>query len=365
MSIGTYDQYGNLVPTALAANSQRNGLANNPTGTAVSPTGITSPTAPSPASPSTTPAWLSPSPGENTVSAPVDPNNNQTTTASPFFNGNIITAGPASGNVDTAVTTALSYTPTATPTTDPVNILAWIKQYASQAGMDPSLAADPNYWAQRIAETGGLSSANAQYWIGRFQGQGGDTPPGATAPAAASAPIAVGPSPTVTTPGTGNTSTDPAQNALYNQLLARAGQSEVVDPNDPVIKGQTDAYAASEQRALRTYLQGLAESAGPNANISAETRLGNEQAGQATSSFQATAMVNELTARRNEIQSALTSMQGMLTSEQAANLQAQLATMNDALSRLGISVQQNEFGQTLGQNAYQFDTNQADRLAGF
>jgi hypothetical protein len=48
--------------------------------------------------------------------------------------------------------------------TDRSAILAWIGQLASQPGADPSLGNDPNYWADRIIEKGGLTSANTQYW---------------------------------------------------------------------------------------------------------------------------------------------------------------------------------------------------------
>src|SRR5262245_35175441 len=40
---------------------------------------------------------------------------------------------------------------------DDAYITSWINYYASQPGSNPSLRSDPNYWLQRIKETGGWS----------------------------------------------------------------------------------------------------------------------------------------------------------------------------------------------------------------
>lgn len=47
---------------------------------------------------------------------------------------------------------------------DKAAISAWFKQMGSMPGADPSLAANPDYWAGRAIETGGLNSGNSQYW---------------------------------------------------------------------------------------------------------------------------------------------------------------------------------------------------------
>lgn len=43
-------------------------------------------------------------------------------------------------------------------------LLDQIAQWSQMAGADPSLTNDPNYWARRITETGGLNAGNQQYW---------------------------------------------------------------------------------------------------------------------------------------------------------------------------------------------------------
>ncbi len=48
--------------------------------------------------------------------------------------------------------------------TDRNAILAQVAQWAAMPGADPSLANDPNYWADRIIQTGGLGADNSQYW---------------------------------------------------------------------------------------------------------------------------------------------------------------------------------------------------------
>lgn len=48
--------------------------------------------------------------------------------------------------------------------TDRGAILSQISQWAQMPGADPSLASNPNYWADRIIEKGGLGADNTQYW---------------------------------------------------------------------------------------------------------------------------------------------------------------------------------------------------------
>lgn len=48
--------------------------------------------------------------------------------------------------------------------TDRNAILAQVAKWAAMPGADPSLGKDPNYWADRIIEKGGLGDDNRQYW---------------------------------------------------------------------------------------------------------------------------------------------------------------------------------------------------------
>lgn len=236
---------------------------------------------------------------------------------------------------------------------DPNYIRLIVKSWGQQPGVNPSIINDPDYWVQAITNSGGLGPTNLAYWQMRSMQPEG-APAGSTGTGSIGGGAGISGPPDIKFAGTGGASSDSAQNTLYNMLMTRAKQGLGVDKNDPIVRGQVDAYGAAQTRAERNYLSGLAERAGPHANISAETRSANEQIGQSTSAFQAQVMQSELTARRNEIQQALTGMQGMLTAEQANQLQLQLAQINDALARA-----------QLGQQAFQFDVNNQNVLGGF
>lgn len=161
-----------------------------------------------------------------------------------------------------------------------------------------------------------------------------------------------------TTASSSSSSRTPQMDALLAQLMQRAQQPLTADPNDPVIKGQTNAYNAQQTQAMRHYLSGLAESAGPNANIAAETRSANEQVGQNTSGFQAQLMGREIDAKRTEIQSALSEWGSLLSQDQQMALQKELALLDDATRRLGINT-------SAGLQQQQIDSNNDQFLANF
>lgn len=128
-------------------------------------------------------------------------------------------------------------------------------------------------------------------------------------------------------------------NKLFQLLMSRAQQGLEIDPNDPIIRRQADAYSAAQGRSQKNYESALAERLGEHANMGAERRMGAERVGQATSAFEAQLMGQELAARRQEIQAALSGAMGFLSAQQAMQLQEELAQL------------------TLAQNAYQFDVN--------
>ncbi len=127
--------------------------------------------------------------------------------------------------------------------------------------------------------------------------------------------------------------------ALYGRLNERASQSTAIDANDPIIKGQTDAYRAEQTRAQRDYLSNVAEQAGPLANIQGERRMSAERLGQGVSGFQAELLARELGARREEIAQALQMSGGLLSADQTRNLQAQLGQMDQAIKEAGVGMQ--------------------------
>lgn len=161
---------------------------------------------------------------------------------------------------------------------------------------------------------------------------------------------------------------------LYNILLSRAQQGTQIDGTDPNIRQQADAYSANAQRASRNYLSDLAEKAGPYANLRGEQRLQAERLGQATGSFEAQLIGNELMARRQEIQNALSQMGSMLSVDQQNALQRQLGILDNAIAQqsLGNNLLSTLLGNQLGwanlnsnndQFAAQLGFNTADRAS--
>ncbi len=156
--------------------------------------------------------------------------------------------------------------------------------------------------------------------------------------------------------------------AIFDLLMKRANQGEVVDPNDPILKSQVDAYGAQQERARRNYLSGEAERQGANTNLGAETRSSEETVGQNIGAFQGQLMQRELDARRQEIESALSGAAGFLTQEQQMALQEELAKLSLAQqeSQFGRSQgqQESQFGRSLAEQAYEADTNQYNNIFG-
>jgi hypothetical protein len=214
---------------------------------------------------------------------------------------------------------------------DPVH-QAVMQAYQAK-GIQPRDASDFNYWVDHINQSGGLANGYANTggsgtWAQRMAAGSGGVGDYSTGGGGSGAGGGVG--------GWGGAGgPDPRSQALYDQLLKRSTQSLAVNPNDPIIKGQTDAFNTTQQRQLRKGLSAAAEAAGPNGNIANETRMGNETAGEATAGFQANLMQKEVDARRAEIAQALSGQLGVLSLDQ----QAALHREDEALQARGQDIQ--------------------------
>lgn len=144
-------------------------------------------------------------------------------------------------------------------------------------------------------------------------------------------------------PGMSNAMGPNSSNDLWALLMQRAGQGLNVDPNDPVLSAQVNAFRAEQERGVRNNLADQAEAQGPNANLTLERRVANERAAQATGGLQAQLMQNELTSRRAEIQQALAQMGSMLSDKQKLELQRELGMIEASLKQQGITNQNNQF----------------------
>lgn len=126
---------------------------------------------------------------------------------------------------------------------------------------------------------------------------------------------------------------------LYGTLMGRAQQSTNINADDPVIRGQVEAFRNEQTRGKRDYLSDVAESAGSLANLRGEKRMAAERTGQATGGFQAQLLGRELSAKRAEIADALQSMGGMLSADQQANLTRELGNIDSQLRSVGTGFQ--------------------------
>jgi len=131
----------------------------------------------------------------------------------------------------------------------------------------------------------------------------------------------------------------PQDSQLFRTLMERANQSLSVNPNDPVIKGQTEAFRDTQTRGVRDYLAQMAEQGGAYGNPSSETRGAYEKAGQNTASFQSQLLQNELNARRQEIQNALSEQGSLLSQQDQLGLQKELGLIDAQIRNKGVNNQ--------------------------
>lgn len=150
--------------------------------------------------------------------------------------------------------------------------------------------------------------------------------------------------------------------ALYGQLDTRAKQGLQVNAQDPIIKGQVDAFSAQGERSRRGYLSDVAERSGPYANMRGEQRMTAEKLGQGTAGFQAELLGRELSSRRDEIAQALSTQGAILSGDQTRNLQAQLAQMDQGIKEAGLGLQGRQIDQ---QGALGFSGQALQRDLGF
>lgn len=126
------------------------------------------------------------------------------------------------------------------------------------------------------------------------------------------------------------------RDTLYKHLEDRAGQALNFDGSDPIVKAQTDAFRAQQDRSQRDYLSNVAERGGPDANLRGEQRMAAEKTGQATSGFQAELMGRELGSRRAEIADSLHQQGGILSQDQQIQLQQQLGLIDQNMRQQGV-----------------------------
>lgn len=225
-------------------------------------------------------------------------------------------------------------------TTSGEQINQWYKQYLGRnPGQFSNGSANPtehawDYWSNMdpaSAEAGIKNSTEAQQYRA-----GSGAPATTTNGPAFTSNYSGGAPPIASSQGT-----NPALDALRKTLIARAGQSLTVDPNDPTIKAQTDAYRADVTRGGRDFLSQQAESAGPINNMDAAYRSTGEKAGQAVADYRGKLMQGVVDARRQEIQQALSGQLGLLSQDEQTRLRQEDQDL--ARQRFGADTAQQTF----------------------
>lgn len=207
--------------------------------------------------------------------------------------------------------------------------------WSQWAGMDPA-----------AVEAGIKNSGEAQaYSAGRTKVANPAVNPAATAGATLAQPTfsaySGGAPPIASSQGA-----NPALAQLRDLLMAKATQSEVIDPNDPNVKAATDTYRADVTRGGNSFLSRQAESGGPINNMDAAYRSVGEKAGQATADYRSNLINGLRTARQTQIAQALGGLGGTLSIDEATRLRQEDQDL--ARSQFGAGTAQQAF-----QNQYQ------------
>jgi hypothetical protein len=242
--------------------------------------------------------------------------------------------------------------PTGGSLTDPTYAAQYVSWAASQPGVNPSVKNDPNYWISRF--TSGAFGNDQDYALQRMlQAEGAPEGSGSSGGGGLTTPASI--APPATSSGSGGSSADQQKaDELYNFLMARAHQSQIIDPNDPLIRSQSDNYSANLTRTGRQYLSELAERKGAGGNIGAESRMLAEKNAQAGASHEGDLIQHESDQRRQEIEQALQLGSQFMTAQQQIALQKELASIDNSMKLYQTQVQDRQFGMNLNQNQDQF-----------
>jgi hypothetical protein len=145
---------------------------------------------------------------------------------------------------------------------------------------------------------------------------------------------------------------DAFKKALLDQLNKPIG----VDPNDPTIKAQTDAYSLAQTRSAQRDREAMASRAGATGQISDLADSGQfdqglsnlqQQQGESEAGFNANLTAQTLQQQRDNLYRYAALAGNTLSGEEARALQDKLATMNDQLQRAQMAQQGTQFNSDL------------------
>jgi hypothetical protein len=134
------------------------------------------------------------------------------------------------------------------------------------------------------------------------------------------------------------------QDAVRNTYLGQIQKGTAVDTNDPNFRMQSDAFAAAQERARRNQLDDSAQASfqagtrGSGGDL-VERRMADETSARNVGQFEGALVGRELESRRDEIKNALSSLGGMIGDDQKMALNRELAALDAAIKREGITSQ--------------------------
>lgn len=241
--------------------------------------------------------------------------------------------------------------------TDRNAILSAIAWYGQQPGANPSVAANPNYWADRILAQ---RDANGQqvgwddtYWPGRFmmaegefQDNGNQTPTTQVA-----APQGI-PGPTPANQAANDALTAQFRQSVLDLIQKNSSTGPINPQTDPNLAPQAAAYKTAQEQnqtrqrgAIAERLAAAGLNSGGQGSGAFDTQLGalSEQTGQNIGTFNAGLVGQEVAARRQQLQQALDLANAFGARTEATALQAQIANLENQYRYSALNQNQGQF----------------------
>lgn len=152
--------------------------------------------------------------------------------------------------------------------------------------------------------------------------------------------------------GTGGSMNDEVRNTIMRLLGQGAGDISVTDPNlAPAARAYRNAAQRETQRRREVMAERLAaQGLGDSGAFDAEVASGLQDEGTGIANFESQLILNEMKNRREELMQALQLGAGLLTAEQQRAVQLEIAHLEAALRREGMSLQNQQFYDNLGFN---------------
>jgi hypothetical protein len=186
---------------------------------------------------------------------------------------------------------------------------------------------------------------------GYYDPQSGKTAPGG--PGAAAAPTTPGaPAGAPAAPTDPNAPPTTVNDAFKKALLDKLNKPIGIDPNDPVIKGQTDAFSLAQTRAAQRDREAMAGRAAATGQLSDTASGGGfndalsnlaQQQGESEANFNANLSGQELNKQRDDLYRYMALAGNQLSGEESRALQDKLAQLDAQIRREGIA-QQGQLG---------------------